>query len=64
MWGLSALRSSSAAFPTSPNDVDAARAAGSPTELTITFRVIAAIFGIGFAALAGAELVTRFRKAT
>jgi hypothetical protein len=45
-----------------PDDLDAARAAGSPTKLTITFRVVAAIFGIGFAALAGAELVTRFRK--
>jgi hypothetical protein len=45
-----------------PDDLDAARAAGSPTKLTIRFRVVAAIFGIGFAALAGAELVTRFRK--
>jgi hypothetical protein len=45
-----------------PNDLDAALAPGSPTELTITFRVVAAVVGIGFAALAGAELVTRFRK--
>jgi hypothetical protein len=30
-----------------PDDLDAARAAGSTTELRITFRVVAAIFGIG-----------------
>jgi len=46
-----------------PNDLDAARPAGSPTGLTIAFGVVTAIFGIGFAALlARAEVVTRFRS--
>ncbi len=42
-----------------PNDIDAARAAGSPVELTIASGVLAAIFGLAFAALAAAELVAR-----
>jgi hypothetical protein len=45
-----------------PNDLDAARAAGSPTGLTIAFGVVTAIFGLAFAALGGAELVVRFRR--
>jgi hypothetical protein len=47
-----------------PNDLDAARAAGSPTGLTIAFGVVPAIFGLAFAALAGAELVARLRRRT
>jgi hypothetical protein len=42
-----------------PNDVDAARAAGSPIGLTIAAGVLAAVFGLAFAALAGAELSAR-----
>jgi hypothetical protein len=45
-----------------PNDLDAARAAGSPTELTIAAGVVAAIFGLVFIALATAELVIRLRR--
>ena len=45
-----------------PNDLDAARAAGSPTGLTIAFGVVTAIFGLAFAALGGAEVVVRFRR--
>jgi hypothetical protein len=45
-----------------PNDLDAARAAGSPTGLTIAFGVVTAIFGLAFAALGGAGLVVRFRR--
>lgn len=45
-----------------PNDLDAARAAGSPTGFTIAFGVVTAIFGLAFAALGGAELVVRFRR--
>jgi hypothetical protein len=45
-----------------PNDLDAARAAGSPTGLTIAFGVVTAIFGLAFAALGGGELVVRFRR--
>jgi hypothetical protein len=45
-----------------PNDLAAARAAGSPTGLTIAFGVVTAIFGLAFAALGGAELVVRFRR--
>jgi hypothetical protein len=45
-----------------PNDLDAARAAGSPTGLTIAAGVAAAIFGLAFAALGGAEIVARFRR--
>jgi hypothetical protein len=45
-----------------PNDLDAARGAGSPTGFTIAFGVVTAIFGLAFAALGGAELVVRFRR--
>jgi hypothetical protein len=45
-----------------PNDLVPARAAGSPTGLTIAFGVVTAIFGLAFAALGGVELVARFGR--
>jgi hypothetical protein len=45
-----------------PNDLDAARAAGSPTALTIAFGVVTAIFGLVFVAHAAAVLLARFRR--
>jgi hypothetical protein len=44
-----------------PNDLEAARAARSPTGLTIAAGVAAAIFGLAFAAFGSAELVARGR---
>jgi hypothetical protein len=45
-----------------PNDLDAARAAGSPTELTIAAGALAAMFGLILVVLATAELLARLRR--
>jgi hypothetical protein len=49
-------------FSTCRTTLDAAHAAGSPSGLTIALGVVSAIFGLGFAALGGGELLARLRN--
>lgn len=45
-----------------PNDIDAARAAGSPTAVAVVWAVATAIFGLALAVWASTELLRRLRK--